>query len=528
MLEPENADARFELGEALFVEKQYDAAVKQLEKALALKPDHDNARRVLARAYRKDGRMTLAERTLEEAVKRRPDDASARDELAEILAEGGRADDALLQLEAGIRADPSDVSRLLRAAAIAHSRRLLERARGHLEQARRVAPDDAAVKQLLGEVALELGDAGPAMMSPVHRGRDFLLGRTRAALEEPPLREATASGALREAAVLLRRMDVAGAKRALVTASPAEQATAAFDLLRADLTLLEGDLDRSEKAFRRAVDRHPSVPLGLARLAEVLFARGRFDDSAATFDAWLRVAPDDPDALEGKGDALVALGKRSDAEAAYRKALSKRADGALGAKLADLRARARKAADDERPIGRIGALGWNATGGVVSMLEAVAVPGKGELIFTGTVGKSGQDAAKVAYSCLKARADALGITTEVRTLDLHLHFVDTELPKDGPSAGVALALAGISAYTRRPLKPRLAATGEITLQGAVKSIGGLHEKLVAAHLGGVETVLVPRRNLFEVRDLSKEVVSRVSLVYVDTIVEALEHALLEP
>ncbi len=114
----------------------------------------------------------------------------------------------------------------------------------------------------------------------------------------------------------------------------------------------------------------------------------------------------------------------------------------------------------------------------------------------------------------------------MRTLDLHLHFIDTENPKDGPSAGLALALAGVSAYTRRALKPRLAATGEITLQGGVRPVGGLHEKLLAARLAGVETVIVPRKNLFDLRELSREVLSRVSLVYVDSLPEALEHALL--
>ena len=178
--------------------------------------------------------------------------------------------------------------------------------------------------------------------------------------------------------------------------------------------------------------------------------------------------------------------------------------------------------------GKIGALGWNAHGGTVSPIEAVAVPGKGELVFTGNVGRTGQDAAKVAFSCLRARGEALGIERQLATHDLHLHYVDTELAKDGPSAGLALALAGYAAYAGKPLREALAATGEITLQGAVRPVGGLHEKLVASYLAGVERVLVPRKNLHEVARVPDEVRARLTIVHVDTLGEALEHAVASP
>lgn len=526
MLRPEDAKARYDLGEALFGDRQWEAAVKQLEKALALDPDHDNARRMLARAYREEGRNTPAERAWEELVRRRPEDAGARDELSVLLLEAGRIDDAILHLEEAIRVEPTHVSRLLRTADLARRRGLLPRARAHLERAQKVAPEDPEVATRLGELALELGSVGAIFVSPLHRGREFLLGRARAALESPPLREAVAAGALKEAAVMLRGMDVGGAKRALVLASAGEQESPAFSLFRAELTLLEGDLEKSEKAYRRAAERAPESTLAWSRLGEVLAARGRFEAAVPCFEAHLRHVPEDVGAIEALGDTLSALGRSSQAIEAYQQALTHEADPALAAKVADLRAAARRAEDEARPIGRLGTLGWNAMGGLVSPLEAVAIAGKGELIFTGPVGKIGQDAARVAFSCLKARAEALGIEEAVRTLDLHLHFIDTEHPKDGPSAGLALALAGVSAYTRRPLKPRLAATGEITLQGGVRPVGGLHEKLVAARLAGVETVLVPRKNLLDLRGLGREVLDRISLVYVDSLPEALEHALL--
>ena len=526
MLRPEDASARYELGEALFGEKQLDAAIKQLEKALSLDPDHDNARRMLARAYREEGRNTPAERAWEELVKRRPEDAGARDELSALLVEGGRLDDAILHLEAAIEADPTHVSRLLRTADLARRRGLLPRARGHLERARQISPGDPEVASRLAELALELGSVGSVFVSPLHRGREFLFGRTRAALEAAPLREAVAGGALKDAAAQLRRMDVSGAKRALVTAAPAEQESDGFLLLRAEVTLLEGDLEKSEKAYRRAVTRAPGSTLAWSRLGEVLAARGLFDEAARCYAEHLLHAPEDAGAAEALGDTLSAQGRGAQAMEAYQRASKLHGDPSIAAKVAELRAATRRAEDDARPVGRLGALGWNAMGGIVSQLEAVAVAGKGELIFTGPVGKTGQDAAKVAFSCLKARAESLGIEEAVRTLDLHLHFIDTEHPKDGPSAGLALALAGISAYTRRALKPRLAATGEITLQGGVRPVGGLHEKLLAARLAGVETVIVPRKNLFDLRELSREVLDKVSLVYVDSLPEALEHALL--
>lgn len=525
MLRPDDAGARFDLGEALFGDKQVEAAIKQLEKAVALDPDHTNARRMLARAYRAEGRNTPAERTWEELVKRRPDDAGARDELSEILVEGRRLDDAILHLEEALKVDPSNVSRLLRTAELSRRRGLLPRARGHLEKARKLAPGDPQVTALLAEIGLELGSVA-SFTSPLQRGREFLLGRARAALEAPPFKAGLTTCALRDAAERLRSMDVSGAKRALVTASPAEQESDPYQLLRAEITLLEGDLDKSEKAYRRCVERAPGSRLGWSRLGEVLAARGQMEEAIRCYARHLALAPDDAGALEALGDTLSAHDRPEEAMVAYQKALKLEADPTVAARLAELRSAARRAEDEARPIGRLGALGWNAMGGVVSPLEAVAVPGKGELIFTGPVGKSGQDAAKVAFSCLKARAESLGIEEAVRTLDLHLHFIDTEHPKDGPSAGLALALAGLSAYTRRPLKPRLAATGEITLQGGVRSVGGLHEKLVAARLAGVETVIVPRKNLFDLRELSRDVLDHLTLVHVDSLPEALEHALL--
>lgn len=524
VLHPEDAEARCALGEALLAEGQAEAASAQLEKAVALDPDHPRARRVLARAYAKAGRPTLAERALAEQVLRRPDDAAARDELAELLVGIGRVDDALVHLEEAIRVEPDQARRRIWAAELSARRRLLERARGHLEHARRIAPDDPEVARRLQEVSLELGDV-TALYAEAPRSREILLGRARAALEQPPLRDATRAGALGEAAMMVRRGDLAAAKRALVAAPPGEQGEA-YELLRAEITLLEGNVDKAARAFRRCVERAPGVALGWTRLAELCAAAGDAGEAARCYEEALKIAPEDSEAMESLGDVLAREGRRQEALGWYERAIVRRPEATLAAKAAGLRAAGRPGSEDAPAVGRIAALGWSAYGGVVSAVEAAAVPGKGELIFTGNVGKVGQDAARVAASCLKARAEALGIAREVATRDLHLHFVDTELTKDGPSAGLALALAGLSAFTGRPLRPRLAATGEITLQGAVRQVSGLHEKIVAAYLGGIEVVLLPRRNLLDLKEeLPGEVIRRVALIYVDSLPEAMKHAL---
>jgi len=521
VLAPDDVGARYALAEALFAEGQMDAAVKCLERALAIAPDHGDARRLLARAFQREGRLVPAERTLEEAVRRRPDDAGARDELAGLLVGGGRVDDAIVHLEEARRVEPDDVARLSLLADLAQRSGLFERARRHLERARALAPDDGLIAGRLHDLALKMGDAGPA--PKVAGGLDFLLDRALAALASPPLRDAARAGALRAAAAALAGRDVAGAKRALVTASPVEQATAAFEAVRAEIVLLEGDAEKAARAFHRCTERAPELALGWSRLGELALAAGRAGEAVACLERAALLAPADAEARERLGDALSSAGRRDEAIARYREALAARPDGALAARIAALSARD-PGRDDATLPGRIGALGWSATGGTVSPVEAAAPPGKGELIFTGNVGKAGQDAARVAFSCLKARADALGIADRIERCDLHLHFVDTELQKDGPSAGLALALAGLSAYARAPLRPRLAATGELTLHGAVRPVGGLHEKLVAAYLADVAVVIVPRRNLFELKTVPSEVVARLEIAYVDSLPEALEHA----
>lgn len=528
MLHPDDPDARIELAEALIVEGDAEGATKQLEKAITIAPSHRSARRVLARVHLREGRPIPAERALEEQVRRFPDDTIARDALADLLVLGRRIDDAIVHLEEAVLVDPSSYERRVRVAELSIARRLFARAKRHADFLKGLSTDDPELAKRRHAIALELCDP-ESLAAHVEIGRDRAIGRALEAFESPELRGQVKAGALRDAIVALRRDDIVAAKRALITASQAEQSTEAYAFLRAELSLIEGDREKAEKGYRRAVEQYAQFALAWSRLGEILSAKpspAELASAARAFEEVLKISPDDTQAMESLGDVFARMNRRPEALRSYEKALARRPEGMLAAKIVALRSPLREDPDEGPRPGRIGALGWNAFGGTVSIIEAVAVPGKGELVFTGNVGKTGQEAAKVALSCLKARADSLGIEAAVTKNDLHLHFVDTELQKDGPSAGLALALAGFSAFTGRPLRPRLAATGEITVQGAIKSVGGLHEKLSAAYLADIEILLAPRGNLLDLKDVPAPVLRQIRLVVVNSLSEALDHALI--
>lgn len=178
--------------------------------------------------------------------------------------------------------------------------------------------------------------------------------------------------------------------------------------------------------------------------------------------------------------------------------------------------------------GVIGVLGWSPIGGAVSPLEAAAVIGSGQLRFTGNVGDSGREAGLVAHTCLKAMAEVLGIGALVGARDLHLHFTDIELGKDGVSSGLALTLAGAAAFKNQRLAPRLGATGAITLHGEVQRVDGIYEKLVAARLAGLRRVIFPRENREDIEQLPALVRANIELRPVTHLEEALSLALAEP
>ena len=528
VLKPEDAQARYQLAEALFGDGQYSVAAKQLEKAIALDPEHGNARRLYAKALERAGREQEALKTLEEFARRNPDDPSARDELMEMLLAMGRLDDALLHAEEAARLRPDEHKRLITISELCRMKMLYDRARESLEQAQRMAPEDPKIAEMLKELYLELGDEAASERVAGAKDRSYYVAQTKAALAHEKLR-AKIPLALQTASKALEAGDVSSAKRALMAASLDDKKDAAYEFLRGEVLLIEGDRERAERAFHSCVERAADFGTAWNRLGDLVQAQGKLRDAVPLYKKAILFSPEDANAYEDLGDLYATLGEKDEAEKMYGEAAKRDPSSRAEAKLRSLKEPAKRVAfgGDDPAVGRIGVLGWTPRGGAVSPLEAVAIVGKGELIFSGNVGPTGQEAGKVAFSCLKARARDYQIAELVGNHDLHLHFTDTEFGKDGPSSGLALVLAGISAYTQRPVRPHLAATGEITIMGEVKPVGGIYEKVVAAHLAGIKRVLMPRRNLREGRDLPAEVADRVEIKYVDSVQEAVEHALVK-
>jgi ATP-dependent Lon protease len=183
----------------------------------------------------------------------------------------------------------------------------------------------------------------------------------------------------------------------------------------------------------------------------------------------------------------------------------------------------------EAEVGVATGLAWTPVGGDIMFIEAIQMPGKGQITLTGQLGDVMKESAQAAWSLLRARAGPLGIPLEAFTqTDVHLHLPAGAVPKDGPSAGIAIATALASLLCRRPSRPDVAMTGELTLRGRILPIGGLKEKLTAAARAGVKTVLVPARNQSDIVDVPDEVKQLLDIKPVETIDEVLELALLEP
>jgi ATP-dependent Lon protease len=157
------------------------------------------------------------------------------------------------------------------------------------------------------------------------------------------------------------------------------------------------------------------------------------------------------------------------------------------------------------------------------------MPGKGALRLTGKLGDVMQESAHAAMSFVRSKAEQFGIARDFnRKLDVHIHVPEGAIPKDGPSAGITMCTALVSALTRRPVRRDVAMTGEITLRGKVLPIGGLKEKLLAAHRIGVTTVILPRENEKDLADVPKNVLEGMQVHLVDHVDEVLKIALLPP
>ena len=180
-------------------------------------------------------------------------------------------------------------------------------------------------------------------------------------------------------------------------------------------------------------------------------------------------------------------------------------------------------------IGVVTGLAWTAVGGDIMFIEALKTKGKGKLSLTGQVGEVMQESAQAAYSFAKARARELDIDPEdFEAYDIHIHLPEGAIPKDGPSAGITMAVAMVSVLAQRPVRKDVAMTGEITLRGNVLPIGGVKEKLLAARRARVKRVILPETNRRDLEDLPQEVRDDLKFIFVDNVRQVFEEALLEP
>ncbi|NAX23615.1 endopeptidase La [Vibrio sp. V39_P1S14PM300] len=183
-------------------------------------------------------------------------------------------------------------------------------------------------------------------------------------------------------------------------------------------------------------------------------------------------------------------------------------------------------ADDMNRIGQVIGLAWTEVGGDLLTIETQSMPGKGKLTQTGSLGDVMQESIQAAMTVVRSRADALGINNDFyEKKDIHVHVPEGATPKDGPSAGIAMCTALVSSLTGNPVKADVAMTGEITLRGEVLPIGGLKEKLLAAHRGGIKTVLIPKDNERDLEEIPDNVIADLTVIPVQWIDEVLKVAL---
>lgn len=186
-------------------------------------------------------------------------------------------------------------------------------------------------------------------------------------------------------------------------------------------------------------------------------------------------------------------------------------------------------ADTQNRIGEVTGLAWTEVGGDLLTIETASVVGKGKLTFTGSLGDVMKESIQAAMTVVRARAEKLGINSEFHEKrDIHIHVPDGATPKDGPSAGIAMCTALVSCLTGNPVRADVAMTGEISLRGKVLPIGGLKEKLLAAHRGGIKTVLIPKENVKDLEEIPENVKQNLAIHAVETIDEVLGLALENP
>jgi ATP-dependent Lon protease len=170
--------------------------------------------------------------------------------------------------------------------------------------------------------------------------------------------------------------------------------------------------------------------------------------------------------------------------------------------------------EEKDQIGTVTGLAWTHVGGELLMIETLIMPGKGEVSVTGKLGDVMKESAQAAVSYVRSRADYLMIdNTFYKNFDIHIHIPEGAIPKDGPSAGISMCTSLVSALTKRPVYRDVAMTGEITLRGRVLPIGGLKEKILAAHRGGIKKIIIPKDNKKDLQDIPVSVSKQLELFW---------------
>ena len=183
--------------------------------------------------------------------------------------------------------------------------------------------------------------------------------------------------------------------------------------------------------------------------------------------------------------------------------------------------------EEKDQIGLVTGLAWTSVGGELLCVETVIMPGKGELIITGKLGDVMKESARAAVSYVRSRSERLGIDTEFyKNVDIHIHVPEGAIPKDGPSAGITMCTSIVSALTRRPVSRSIAMTGEITLRGRILPIGGLKEKILAAHRGEIKKVLIPKENEKDLKDIPSMISKEIEIMAVEEMDEVLAESLI--
>lgn len=183
-------------------------------------------------------------------------------------------------------------------------------------------------------------------------------------------------------------------------------------------------------------------------------------------------------------------------------------------------------ADEKDQIGQVTGLAWTQVGGELLTIECTSVDGKGKVVRTGSLGDVMLESIQAAMTVVRSRSEALGIVKDFHEKhDIHIHVPEGATPKDGPSAGIAMCTAMVSAFTQTPVRADVAMTGEITLRGQVLAIGGLKEKLLAAHRGGIKTVIIPEENEKDLKEIPENIKSSLEIIPVKWIDEVLDVAL---